>query len=151
MTKIKQGDKAPYFEAEDQEGKKVSIDDFRGKKIVMFFYPKDDTPGCTKEACNLRDNYAALQKAGYEVLGVSNDPGKSHQKFINKYSLPFRLLADVDKKMVTDYGVYGEKSFMGKKYMGIIRTTFVIDGEQIIEKIITNVKTDDHTSQILNI
>jgi thioredoxin-dependent peroxiredoxin len=151
MTKIKQGDKAPYFEAEDQKGKKVTIDDFRGKKIILFFYPKDNTPGCTKEACNLRDNYAALQKAGYEVLGVSNDPGKSHQKFINKYSLPFRLLADVDKKMVNDYDVYGEKSFMGKKYMGIIRTTFVIDKNQIIEKIITNVNTDDHTSQILNI
>lgn len=150
MTKIKQGDKAPYFETEDQEGRKVTIDDFRGKKIVLFFYPKDNTPGCTKEACNLRDHYAALQKAGYEVLGVSNDPGKSHQKFINKYSLPFRLLADVDKKMVTDYDVYGEKSFMGKKYMGIIRTTFVIDGEQKIEKVITDVKTDNHTKQILN-
>jgi thioredoxin-dependent peroxiredoxin len=150
MTKIKQGDKAPYFEAEDQTGKKVTIDDFRGKKIVLFFYPKDDTPGCTKQACNLRDNYAALKKAGYEVLGVSNDPGKSHQKFINKYSLPFSLLADVDKKMVNDYDVYGEKSFMGRKYMGIIRTTFVIDGEQRVEKIITSVKTDSHTGQILN-
>ncbi|MGI8892180.1 MAG: thioredoxin-dependent thiol peroxidase [Bacteroidia bacterium] len=149
MTKIKQGEKAPYFEAEDQSGKKITIDDFKGRKIVLFFYPKDDTPGCTKQACNLRDNYAAMQKAGYEVLGISNDPVKSHEKFRNKYSLPFSLLADTEKKMVNDYGVYGEKSFMGKKYMGIIRTTFVIDEDQKIEKIISDIKTGDHTNQIL--
>ena len=150
MTKLKAGDPAPLFEAEDQAGNKVNINDFKNKKIVLFFYPKDDTPGCTKEACNLRDNYSALQKAGYEILGVSNDSTKSHQKFINKYSLPFPLLADVDKKMVNDYDVYGEKSFMGKKYMGIIRTTFVIDENQNIEKIITDVNNSDHANQILN-
>ena len=150
LTKIKQGDKAPYFEAEDQTGKKISINDFKGKKIVLFFYPKDDTPGCTKEACNLRDNYSALKKAGYEILGISNDPIKSHQKFIKKFSLPFPLLADVEKKIVTDYDVYGEKMLFGRKYMGIIRTTFVIDEDQRIEKVITDVNTEDHTNQILN-
>lgn len=150
MTKIKQGDKAPHFEAEDQWGKKVSINDFKGKKIVLFFYPKDDTPGCTKEACNLRDNYLALKKEGYEVLGVSNDPVKSHQKFGKKFSLPFSLLADTDKKIVNDYGVYGEKMLFGRRYMGIIRTTFVIDENQKIKKIISDVDTGDHTSQILN-
>ena len=150
MTKIKQGDKAPYFEAEDQSGKKISINDFRGKKIVLFFYPKDDTPGCTKQACNLRDNYSALKRAGYEVLGVSNDPVKSHQKFVKKFSLPFPLLADTDKKMVNDYDVYGEKMLFGRKYMGIMRTTFVIDENQKIEKIISDVETGDHTNQILN-
>ena len=150
MTKLKQGDDAPYFEAEDQNGNNISLNTVSGKKIVLFFYPKDNTPGCTKEACNLRDNYSALQKAGYEVLGVSNDDIKSHQKFSNKFNLPFSLLADTGKKMVNDYGVYGQKSFLGKKYMGIIRTTFVIDENKKIEKIITDVKNDDHAKQILN-
>lgn len=150
MTKIKQGDKAPYFEAPDQTGNKISINDFKGKKIVLFFYPKDDTQGCTKEVCNLRDNYSALKKAGYEILGVSNDPVKSHQKFIRKYSLPFPLLADIDKKIVRDYDVYGEKMLFGKKYMGIKRTTFVIDEKQRIEKVVTEVNTADHANQILS-
>jgi len=149
MTTLKIGQKAPDFIINDQNSKQVTLNDFKGKKLVIYFYPKDDTSGCTAESCNLRDNYSSFQKQGYEILGVSADNEVSHQKFIKKYNLPFNLLADTDKKMVNDYGVWGEKSFMGKKYMGIHRVTFVIDENGIIENIITDVKTKDHTNQIL--
>ncbi|HBH22127.1 MAG TPA: thioredoxin-dependent thiol peroxidase [Cytophagales bacterium] len=143
------GDKAPDFNAKDQNGESISLSDFKGKKLVLYFYPKDNTPGCTAEACNLRDNYEALQKAGYEVVGVSQDDEKSHQKFIDKQSLPFRLIADTDHKVHEAYGTWGEKSMYGKKYMGTLRTTFLIDENGVIEEVIQKVKTKDHTAQIL--
>lgn len=143
------GDKAPTFEVNDQDGNSVKLSDFAGKKIVIYFYPKDDTPGCTAQACNLRDNYDSLLKAGYEVLGVSVDDEKSHQKFIKKYDLPFSLLSDTDHQLVEAYGVWGEKSMYGKTYMGIIRTTFVIDENGIITEIIEKVDTKEHTAQVL--
>lgn len=149
-TQLKEGQKAPYFKATDQEGKTVQLTDFKGKKVVLYFYPKDDTPGCTNQACNLRDNYALLKKKGYVVLGVSADEEKKHVKFIKKYSLPFQLLADVDKKIITAYDVWGEKQFMGRIFDGIVRTTFVIDEQGIIKKIIRDVKTKEHTEQILS-
>jgi peroxiredoxin Q/BCP len=150
MNHLKEGDKAPDFSALDQNGKIVSLKDFKGKKLVLYFYPKDDTPGCTAEACDLRDNYSALQAAGYHVIGVSADAEKSHLKFVEKYQLPFTLLADVDKKICMDYGIWGEKKFMGKTYDGIHRTTFLISEKGIVEKIITKVETKKHTSQILS-
>ena len=148
--KLKEGDKAPSFESTDQDGNKVKLSDFTGKKVVLYFYPKDDTPGCTAEACNLRDNYAQFTSKGYEILGVSSDSEKSHQKFIDKYELPFRLLADVDKSIHESYGTWVEKSMYGRKYMGTARVTFVIDEKGVIEKIIEKVKTKDHTAQILD-
>ena len=148
--KLKEGDKAPGFESTDQDGKKVKLSDFAGKKVVLYFYPKDDTPGCTAEACNLRDNYAQFTSKGYDILGVSSDSEKSHQKFIDKYELPFRLLADVDKSIHESYGTWVEKSMYGRKYMGTARVTFVIDENGVIEKIIEKVKTKDHTAQILD-
>jgi thioredoxin-dependent peroxiredoxin len=150
ITRLKVGDKAPDFKAKDQSGKEISLKDFKGKKLVLYFYPKDDTPGCTKEACNLRDNYSALKKKGYAIVGVSADTEKKHQKFIDKYDLPFSLLADTDKKVIEAYDVWGEKKFMGRVFDGIIRTTFVIDEKGKIEKIITDVDTKNHTEQILN-
>ena len=141
--------KAPFFKANDQHGNSISLDDLKGKKIVLYFYPKDDTPGCTAESCNLRDHHADFRKKGYEILGVSNDTEASHLRFSKKYELPFSLLADTDRKIVTDYGVYGEKNFMGKNYMGILRTTFIIDENGIIKDIIRTVKTKDHSEQIL--
>ncbi len=150
MSKLEIGDLAPDFSGVDQNGKEISKADFAGKKLVIYFYPKDDTPGCTAQACNLRDNYGALQKAGYQILGVSTDGEKSHDKFVKKYELPFPLLADIDKKMVESYGVWVEKSMYGKKYMGTSRVTFVIDADGKIEKIIEKVDTKDHTSQILS-
>ncbi|WP_299988533.1 thioredoxin-dependent thiol peroxidase [uncultured Pontibacter sp.] len=146
---LKIGDKAPEFEAQDQSGNTVKLSDYRGKKVVLYFYPKDNTPGCTAQSCNLRDNYSALQAQGYEVIGVSIDGEKSHQNFISKYELPFTLLADTDKKIVEQYGVWQEKSMYGRKYMGTMRYTFVIDEEGTIEDIITKVKTSDHAAQIL--
>ena len=143
------GEKAPDFLVKNQDGKEVQLSDFAGKKLVIYFYPKDNTPGCTAESCNLRDNYQALQAQGYEVLGVSGDSEKSHQKFITKYDLPFDLLADTDKKMIEDFGVWKEKSMYGKTFLGIARTTFLINEEGIIEEIIQKVKTKDHTAQIL--
>lgn len=143
------GDKAPDFESVDEKGNKVSLSDLKGKKVVLYFYPKDDTPGCTAEACNLRDNYQALKDRGYEVLGVSSDSEKSHQKFIQKFDLPFRLLADTDKKVHELFNAWGEKSMFGNKYMGTIRKTFVIDEEGMVSDIIEKVKTKDHTAQIL--
>ncbi len=144
------GSKAPDFEVNDQDGNSVKLSDFRGKKVVLYFYPKDNTPGCTAEACNLRDNYNELRKRGYEVLGVSKDSEKSHQKFIEKQNLPFRLLADTEKKIHDLYGTWVEKSMYGRKYMGTARKTFIIDENGKIENIIEKVKTKDHTAQILN-
>lgn len=143
------GDAAPDFETRDQNGNPVRLSDFRGKKVVLYFYPKDDTPGCTAEACSLRDNYEHLQKAGYEVLGVSVDDEKSHQKFIKKYNLPFPLLADTDHTIVEAYDVWHEKSMYGRKFMGIVRTTFLIDEQGVISEIITKIDTEKHAEQIL--
>lgn len=143
-------DKAPNFTGKDQEDKEMSLADFAGKKLVLYFYPKDNTPGCTAQACNLRDHYEALQKAGYEVVGISTDSAKSHQKFIEKQQLPFRLVADEDHAIHDKYGTWVEKSMYGKKYWGTARTTFIIDEAGRIEKIIDKVKTKDHTVQILN-
>ena len=147
---LKPGDLAPDFDTRDQNGQSVKLSDYRGKKVVLYFYPKDDTTGCTAQACNLRDNYAALQQAGYEVLGVSVDPEKSHQKFITKYELPFALLADTDKQIVEAYGIWVEKSMYGRKYMGSARTTFLIDEQGMITRIIEKADTKNHTEQILN-
>lgn len=149
MSHLKVGDKAPQITGNDQHGKTVSLSDFKGKKLVLYFYPKDDTPGCTAEACNLRDNYAAIKKAGYEILGVSPDDEKKHTKFITKFELPFSLLADVDKKTSEAYGVWIEKSMYGRKYMGVNRMTFIIDESGTIERIIEKVDTKNHTDQIL--
>jgi thioredoxin-dependent peroxiredoxin len=143
------GDKAPVFKGIDQDGKVITLKDFVGKKVVLYFYPKDNTPGCTKQACDLRDNYKVLLKAGYVVIGVSSDGEKSHKKFIEKFELPFPLIADEDKTIHEQYGVWGEKSMYGKTYMGTLRTTFLIDEKGKIEDIISKVKTDDHTAQIL--
>lgn len=148
-TTLKEGDKAPAFTGRDQNGKKISLADFKGKKVILYFYPKDDTPGCTAQACNLRDNYADLRKRGFAVIGVSVDSEQSHKKFEQKYELPFTLLADDDKKIVEAYGVYGEKKFMGRAYMGTIRTTFVIDEQGRIEKILEKPDTKNHASQVL--
>jgi peroxiredoxin Q/BCP len=143
------GDKAPDFTVNDQDGNPVKLSSLRGKKVVLYFYPKDMTPGCTAEACNLRDNYRSMLKQGYEVLGVSTDSEKSHQKFIEKEKLPFRLLADTDKAMHQSYGTWIEKSMYGRKYMGTARVTFVIDEKGVIEDIIQKVDTKNHTAQIL--
>jgi len=149
MSKLNIGDKAPDIQSTDQHGNSFQLSTFKGKKVVLYFYPKDDTPGCTKEACNLRDNYARFQSEGYEIVGVSADTAERHQKFIAKYDLPFTLLADIDKKVINAYEAWGLKKFMGKEYEGIIRKTFVIEENGIIEDIIEKVKTKEHTSQIL--
>ncbi len=149
MTTLKPGDAAPLFSANDQYGKEISIESLKGKKVILYFYPKDSTPGCTVEACNLRDNHADLIGKGFVVLGVSPDALKSHEKFTEKYELPFSLLLDTDKKIILAYGVWGPKKFMGKSYDGVFRTTFVIDENGIIEKVFTKVDTKNHTEQIL--
>jgi peroxiredoxin Q/BCP len=149
MKKLNVGDNAPDFSGIDQNGNTINLSDYKGKKLVLYFYPKDNTPGCTAEACSLRDGYSRFLKEGYEVLGVSIDNVASHQKFIEKYSLPFSLIADIDKKIVESYGVWGEKKFMGKIHLGTIRTTFIIDQNGIIEKIIEKVDTKKHTEQII--
>lgn len=146
---LKAGDKAPDFKGKNQDGEEIKLSDFKGKKIVLYFYPKDDTPGCTAQACNLRDNYALLKKSNYVVIGISSDDQKSHRKFIEKYSLPFPLIADEDKKINELYGVWREKNMFGNKYMGTVRTTFIIDEKGIIEEIIEKVNTEDHTNQII--
>ncbi|RFM30507.1 thioredoxin-dependent thiol peroxidase [Deminuibacter soli] len=146
---VNEGSKAPVFKGVDQDGNVISLADFKGKKVVLYFYPKDNTPGCTAQACNLRDNYTELLEQGFQVVGVSADSIKSHKKFEDKFQLPFPLLADEDKKIVEQYGVWGEKKFMGKTYMGISRTTFLIDEAGVIRKIITKVDTQDHTAQVL--
>ena len=146
---LQAGDKAPEFAGRDQNGEEIKLSDFKGKKVVLYFYPKDNTPGCTAQACNLRDNYADLQKAGYEIIGISSDSEKSHQKFKEKFELPFSLIADTDKSIHEQYGTWVEKSMYGKKYMGTARHTFVIDENGVISEVIEKVKTKDHTAQIL--
>jgi peroxiredoxin Q/BCP len=146
---LKIGDKAPDFKVNNQDGQPITLAALKGKKVVLYFYPKDATPGCTAEACNLRDNYKSLLKAGYEVLGISTDDEKSHKKFIAKEKLPFSLLADVDKTVHEQYGTWIEKSMYGRKYMGTARVTFVINEKGVIEEIIEKVDTKNHTSQIL--
>ena len=150
MTHLKIGDNAPVINSVDQNGDKITLDQFKGKKVVLYFYPKDMTPGCTVQSCNLRDNYKALLNKGYVVLGCSADSPARHLKFIEKYDLPFSLISDESKKVLNTYGVWGPKKFMGKEYDGISRTTFVIDKKGIIEDVIIKVDTKDHTAQILN-
>lgn len=149
MTTLQVGDKAPNFKALDEQGQTVSLSDYKGKKLVVFFYPKANTPGCTVEASNLRDNYKVLKEKGYELLGVSADSQKKQENFKNKYDFPFPLLADEDKTVIQAFGVWGPKQFMGRTFDGIHRTTFVIDEQGIISKVIDKVKTKDHAAQIL--
>lgn len=149
MFHLKEGDPAPDFSAPNEKGQVLSLADYKGKKLVLYFYPKDDTPGCTAEACSLRDGYGQFQSKGYEILGVSPDSVKKHGKFQDKFSLPFSLLADEDHAISEAYGVWGEKKFMGRAYMGIHRTTFVIDAEGKIERIVGKVDTLNHTAQLL--
>ncbi|WP_293301628.1 thioredoxin-dependent thiol peroxidase [Pedobacter sp. UBA4863] len=151
MSTLQEGSKAPAFSAKDQNGRTVTLDQFKGKKVILYFYPKDNTPGCTTEACDFRDNYQGLLAKGIEVLGVSVDDEKSHQKFISKYNLPFTLLADTDQQIVQAYGVWGEKNMYGKKYMGTNRTTFVIDEQGNIAHIIKKVDTKNATAQVLEL
>lgn len=149
MKRLKEGDNAPEFKVTNELGEQMTLADFSGKKLVLYFYPKDSTPGCTAESCNLRDHYTDLKTKGFEVLGVSADNEASHQKFIKKHELPFHLLADTEKQVLNAYGVWGPKNFMGRTFDGIHRTTFVIDENGIIERIFTKVKTKEHTEQIL--
>lgn len=150
MTHLKKGDIAPQINSINQIGEKVSLDALRGKKVILYFYPKDMTPGCTVQSCNLRDNYNLLIESGYIVLGCSADSPARHLKFIDKYDLPFNLISDEEKEVLNDYGVWGLKKFMGKEYYGINRTTFVINEDGIIEDVITKVNTKSHTQQILD-
>lgn len=145
------GSKAPDFTVNNQDGEPVKLSSFKGKKVVLYFYPNDETPGCTAEACNLRDNYKVLQKKGYEILGISSNTEKQHQKFIKKEKLPFQLLADTEKKVHEKYGTWVEKSMYGRKFMGTARVTFIINEKGIIEEVIHKVKTGDHAQQILDI
>lgn len=147
--KLKEGDPAPTFRAVDQHGNTIDLDDYKGLKVILYFYPKDNTPGCTAEACNLRDNYDDLLERKFKIIGVSPDEEASHRKFTEKYRLPFPLIADTDREIIEKYGVWGDKTFMGRNYKGVNRTTFVISEEGTIEKIITKVKTKDHADQIL--
>ena len=149
MSKLQIGDKAPAINAVDQNGNNITLEQYQGKKVVLYFYPKDMTSGCTAQSCNLSDNYNVLQKNGYDVIGVSCDSVKRHQKFIEKYDLPFNLISDEDQKVVNDYGVWQLKKFMGREYMGIVRTTFLIDENGKIVDIITKVNTKEHIKQIL--
>jgi peroxiredoxin Q/BCP len=149
MTTLEKGDKAPNFSAKDQDGNTHSLSDYKGKKLVVFFYPKANTPGCTAEACDLRDNFARFQANNYALLGVSADNAKAQGNFKNKYEFPFPLLADEDKAVIQAFGVWGPKKFMGKEYDGIHRTTFIIDENGIIDEVITSVKTKAHAEQIL--
>ena len=146
---LKEGSTAPAFKANDADGNSISLKDLRGQKVVLYFYPKDDTPGCTKEACSFRDAFSQFKKKGIAVLGVSPDKEASHQKFVTKYKLPFTLLADTDRSIAEAYGVWGEKKFMGRTYMGVHRTTFLIDEKGKIKKIFEKVKPEDHASEVL--
>jgi peroxiredoxin Q/BCP len=146
---LTEGMPAPLFEGVDQNGNSIRLQDLRGRKVILYFYPKDDTPGCTKEACNLRDNYVALQEAGYTIIGVSADTIESHKKFAEKYNLPFSLLADPEKKIISAYQAWGKKKLYGKEYEGTLRITYIIDENGIISRIIKNVKPEQHASQIL--
>ncbi|RUT78531.1 thioredoxin-dependent thiol peroxidase [Ancylomarina longa] len=150
MTQLQTGDKAPEFKGINQSEESISLSDFRGKKVILYFYPKDNTPGCTAESCNLNENYDQLTKLGFEVIGVSPDGIASHNKFIAKYNLAFNLISDPDKEILEKYGAWGEKKLYGKIYMGVLRTTFVISEQGIIEKVFSKVKTKDHTNQILS-
>ena len=149
MSKLQIGDKAPAINAIDQNESSINLESYRGKKVVLYFYPKDMTPGCTAQSCNLSDNYKLLLEKGYDVLGVSCDSVKRHQKFIAKHDLPFNLISDEDHKVVNDYGVWQLKKFMGREYMGIVRTTFIIDENGLIAEIISKVNTKEHTAQII--
>ena len=149
MNTLKIGDTVPEFSAKDQDGNTIHLSDYKGKKLIIFFYPKASTPGCTVEACNLRDNYAELQAQGYELLGVSADSEKRQTNFRNKYEFPFPLLADEDHTVINTFGVWGEKKFMGKVYDGIHRKTFIVDKNGIVSKVIDKVKTKDHAAQLL--
>ncbi len=151
MTQIKEGTKAPAFEGIDQNGNLIRLSDFAGKKVVLYFYPKDDTPGCTAEACNLRDNYDDFIRQGFAVIGVSMDSEKSHKNFAGKYSLPFPLISDTSKKIVNDYSVWKEKKLYGRSFLGVARTTFVINEAGIIDKIISKVETKSHSAQIFDL
>lgn len=146
---LKEGDAAPDFSARDESGNELKLSDYAGKKVVLYFYPKDDTPGCTKEACSLRDNFNEFERRGIKILGVSTDTEKSHQKFISKYALPFALLADTDHSVADLYQSYGEKTFMGKNYMGVLRRTFLIDERGKIVKVFDKVKVDEHAAEVL--
>ena len=148
MAILKEGDKAPYFNGTDQNGNLVSLDQYKGKKVILYFYPKDNTPGCTAEACNLRDNYSDIMGKGLDVIGVSPDAETSHKKFIEKYDLPFKLISDPQKEILKLYNAWGEKKLYGKVYDGVLRKTYIIGEDQKIEKIIEKVKTKDHTNQI---
>ncbi len=149
MTIIKAGEKAPEFNATDEAGNPITISQFKGRKLILFFYPKDDTPGCTAENCNLRDNYADLLARGFAIVGVSPDSAKKHQGFKSKYALPFPLIPDTDQQILKLYGAWGEKQMYGRTYEGVLRTTFVIKGEGVVEKVFDKVDTKDHTAQIL--
>ena len=146
---LKPGDKMPFFEVMDQDGNKVTSDDLKGKKTIIYFYPKDNTSGCTAEACNLRDNYEALTAKGYNVVGVSKDSAASHKRFAEKHELPFTLLADTSLQMLQDFGAWGEKKMYGKTVMGTLRRTFIFDENGILERVIENVDTKNHAAQIL--
>ncbi|MEY3052377.1 MAG: hypothetical protein RLY31_2162 [Bacteroidota bacterium] len=149
MTTLQEGQQAPEFQALDEEGRPISLSDFRGRKLVLYFYPADNTPTCTTEACNLRDNYDVFREAGYEIVGVSPDSARKHQGFIRKNSLPFRLIADEDLSVTKAYGAWGMKKMYGKEYEGLLRTTFVIDEAGVIRKVITKVDARQHAAQIL--
>ncbi len=151
MALLQIGTQAPNFKTIDQNGESVTLEQFRGKKVILYFYPKDDTPGCTKEACAFRDNFEKFKEINVEVLGVSVDDKKKHKKFAEKYNLPFRLLADTEKKIVQDYGVWGEKSLYGKKYMGTNRITYLIDENGKIEQVFPKVKPETHAEELLQV
>ena len=150
MQTLKEGSKVPNFTVNDQDGNSISLSDYKGRKLVVFFYPKASTPGCIMEACNLRDNYEILQERGYQIIGVSADSEKRQTNFKNKYKFPFPLLADTEKEVINTFGVWGPKKFMGREYDGIHRKTFLIDENGIVERVIDKVKTKDHAAQILN-
>ena len=149
MALLNKGDIAPEFKRLNQNNESVSLSDFRGKKLILYFYPKDNTPGCTAESCNLNDNYDAWIEKGYEVVGVSPDSVASHKKFADKFGFNFNLIADTENEILQAYGVWGEKNMYGRKYMGVIRTTYVIDEEGVVEEVFKKVKTKDHTNQII--
>ncbi|HBL77762.1 MAG: peroxiredoxin [Bacteroidetes bacterium GWF2_42_66] len=149
MAVLNKGDKAPGFKGLNQDGKLISSDDFKGKKMILYFYPKDNTPGCTAESCNLSDNYQYWLNKGYEVVGISPDSVASHKKFAGKFGFSFNLIADTEKEILQAYGVWGEKSMYGKKYMGVLRTTYIINEKGIIDEVFESVKTGDHTNQII--
>lgn len=151
MKRLKVGDKAPDFRVSDQDGKEVQLSDFKGKKLIVFFYPRANTPGCSEEACNLRDHYRELQARGYELLGVSADSQRKQYNFRKKFNLPFPLLADTEHQLINGFGVWGEKKFMGRVFDGIHRTTFVLDENGVVEQVIDKVRTKDHAAQILGV